>query len=243
MLPTRCPFPFQVPGPGHPPSYLCRRQMGARTTGWGVHAVTPVPAGLHAYRAQHGRTWPGWVWGGRLGLGWSEVLRGRREHAAGCEGGRRGTAELSPGCAARAARRGSRGRASAARARARGGSQAPPRPESGARGRLCARPSPRGSAPHTCGGRGGAWLTPPTGRGPEPGRNRAAGPERPAGGADNGSGAGGGGGGGGSPGAAGTGGRAMSLAAGRPPVRRADRGERPLRVPGPTPGPAMRCQG
>lgn len=75
----------------------------------------------------------------------------------------------------------------------------------------------------------------------EPGRNEQRGPSGRRRSADNGSGAGGRG--RGAPGPAGTGGRAMSLAAGRPPVRRAGRGERPLRVPGPTLGPAMRCRG
>lgn len=200
--------------------------------------MTPWSPGLHAHRAQHPADFAG------LGFGWPEVLRGCREHAAGDEGGRRGTrGAASPGRCARAARRGSRARAARAPGRGFQAPLRPRRPHSAGRPVRAPERARRGPPLTPAAGGAGPRLTPPTGRCPAPRRNRAAGPERPAArrGADNGSGAGGGG--CAAPGPAGTRGRAMSLEAGRPPVRRAGRGERPLRVPGPTLGLAMRCQG
>lgn len=96
--------------------------------------------------------------------------------------------------------------------------------------------------PAAGGGGAGPQLTPPTQPEPRsPGETEQRGPSGRRRGADNGSGAGGGG--RGAPGQAGTGGGAMNPAAGRPPVRRAGRGGRPLRAPDPALGPAMRCQG
>lgn len=230
--------------PSHPSSCPCNWHMGTRTKGRGcICRDSPVSGSPHP-RAPPGRlrlagfgNAPGGDGRGLLGPAVHRVLDELRARSKAGLTHTRCPRARAGSCARPAVDRTPSGPCGVRpRPPAGGGPCAPP----------SALPSSRGgfrlSHLQRAGAGEGPRPTPPTRPEPgSPGGTEQWGPSGRRRGADNGSGAcsalaG-------APGAAGTGGRAMSPAAGRPAVRRAGRGEQPLRAPRPVLGPAMRSQG